>query len=69
MGIARDRLKPVNAPLVGFNGSELHPEGSIELPVMMGTTPQQVTVLLTFYVIKAPSSYNAILARTGLNAL
>ena len=36
MDLGSVRLKPVRTPLVGFGGSEVVPEGVIELPVSLG---------------------------------
>ena len=67
LGISRDRLRPVTTPLVGFNGSSTQPLGMIELPVLMGTHPQQASVITRFVVVEAPSAYNVILGRPTLN--
>ena len=39
----------------------------IELPVLMGTHPQQASVITRFVVVEAPSAYNVILGRPTLN--
>ena len=39
------------------------------LPVTLGTEPRQATTILTFVVVRVPSTYNAILDRPSLNAL
>ena len=67
LGISRDRLRLVATPLVGFNGSSTQLLGMIELPVLMGTHPQQVSVITNFVVVEAPSAYNIILGRPTLN--
>ena len=69
MKLSEKDLVPTQAPLVGFNGSELRPEGTIELPVTFGTYPRVTSTKMTFCVIKASSAYNVILGRTGLNSL
>ena len=65
--ISKDRLLPVATPLVEFNGSSSQPLGMIELPVLMGTHPQQVSTITNFVVVEAPSAYNIILGRPTLN--
>ena len=59
--ISRDRLWPVGTPLMGFNGFSTRPLRMIELPILMGTHPQQASVLTNFVVVEAPSTYNVIL--------
>ena len=39
----------------------------IELPVLMGTHPQQVSTMPNFIVVETPSAYNIILGRPPLN--
>ena len=39
MRIGRERLTPVDAPLVGFDGMKVIPVGSITLPVTIVTYP------------------------------
>ena len=65
--ISRDRLRPVATPLIGFNGSTIKRLGMMELPVLMGTYPQQASTLVNFVVAKASSAYNVILGRPILN--
>ncbi|GAV66432.1 hypothetical protein CFOL_v3_09942, partial [Cephalotus follicularis] len=67
--IPADQLKPVKTPLVGFTGETIHPLGSINLSVVVGTTPRQTQVEMTFLVVDTPSPYNAIVGRPGLNLL
>ena len=43
-------------------------EGIIHLPMMMGQEPYDDIEFLNFLVVKAMTSYNAILGRTGMNA-
>ena len=40
MGINRERLVPMNAPLVGFRGTRVLPLGAVTLSVMVGDYPQ-----------------------------
>ncbi|XP_057976097.1 uncharacterized protein LOC131163521 [Malania oleifera] len=69
MKIGKERLKPVSTPLVGFGRDTVHPLGTITLPVTIGTTPQQVTMLTEFLVVDRPSVYNVILGHPFLNAV
>ena len=55
-------------PIYGFNGMESKIEGMIQLPVTMGTEPRQATFMLNFLIVKASSTYNAILGKTGMHA-
>ncbi|XP_075645690.1 uncharacterized protein LOC142616796 [Castanea sativa] len=48
MRIERERLIPVNAPLIGFGGARVHPLGTVTLAVTVGDYPQQVTRNITF---------------------
>ncbi|GAV78298.1 hypothetical protein CFOL_v3_21766, partial [Cephalotus follicularis] len=67
--IPADQLKPVKTPLVGFAGEAIHPLGSINLSLVVGTAPRQTKVEMTFLVVDTPSPYNAIVGRPGLNLL
>ena len=53
-------------PLVGFNEFNTQPLGMIKLLVLMGTHPQQVSIMTNFIVVEAPSAYNVILGRSTL---
>ena len=39
MRIDKERLIPMNAPLVGFGGSRVFPLGAVTLPIMVGDYP------------------------------
>ena len=67
LGISRDRLRSVATPLVRFNGSTMRPFRMMELPVLMGTLPQQTSTLVNFVVVKALLAYNVILGRSTLD--
>ena len=62
------QLTPSDMPIYGFNNVETKIEGMIQLPVTMGTEPRQATCMVNFLVVKASSTYNAILGRTGIHA-
>nr|XP_017250762.1 PREDICTED: uncharacterized protein LOC108221391 [Daucus carota subsp. sativus] len=68
MGYADSQLTPSDIPIYGFNNAETKIEGMIQVPVTMGTEPRQATCILNFLVVKASSTYNAILGRTGIHA-
>ncbi|XP_063941247.1 uncharacterized protein LOC135149448 [Daucus carota subsp. sativus] len=68
MGYSDSQLTPSDMPIYGFNNVETKIEGMIQLPVTMGTEPRQATCMLNFLVVKASSTYNAILGRTGIHA-
>ena len=68
MRIDREQLVPVNAPLVGFEGTRVFPIGAVTLSVTMGEYPQQITKEVTFLVVDCSFIYNAILERPTLNS-
>ena len=68
MNLGRDQLHPVHSPLVGFGGMKVQPIGTITLPVVVRTHPQQVTRNVNFLVVDCSSSYNAIIGRSTLNS-
>ena len=68
MGIGRERLILMNAPLVGFGGTRVLPLGAITLSVVVGNYPQQIAKNVTFLVVNCSSAYNAILGRPTLNS-
>ena len=68
MNLGRDQLRPVHSPLVGFSGMKVQPVGTITLPVVVGTYPQQVTRNISFLVVDCSSFYNAIIGRPTLNS-
>ena len=68
MMIDREPLVPMNAPLVGFEGTRVYPLGAVTLSVMVGDYPQQITKDVTFLVVDCSSVYNAILGQPTLNS-
>ena len=68
MGYTDSQLTPSNMPIYGFNGVESKVEGTIQLPMTIGQGSKTTTQMLNFLVIKATSTYNVILGRTGLHA-
>ena len=61
IGINREQLVPINAPLVGFGGTRVFPLGAVILPTTVGDYPQQISKDVTFLVVDYLSTYNAIL--------
>ncbi|GAV88820.1 hypothetical protein CFOL_v3_32241, partial [Cephalotus follicularis] len=45
--ILEEQLKQLKTPLVGFTGEIVHPLGSIDLFVIVGTSPRLIQVQLT----------------------
>ncbi|KAL8115462.1 hypothetical protein AgCh_022089 [Apium graveolens] len=68
MGYNDSQLTPTDMPIYGFAGVECPVEGIIKLPTTIGTELRQATQMLDFVVVKASSTYNAIVGRTGIHA-
>ena len=68
MRINRERLIPVNTPLVGFGGTRVHTLGAVTFFVIVGDYPQQITRDVTFLVLNYSSAYNAILGHPTLTS-
>ncbi|XP_019195711.1 PREDICTED: uncharacterized protein LOC109189555 [Ipomoea nil] len=69
MGLTREQLNPVKTPLAGFRGDSVEAEGSITLPVEIGSYPDVQKLSMKFIVINLVCSHNAILGRPGLEDL
>uniref|UniRef100_A0A2N9G5B1 RNA-directed DNA polymerase n=1 Tax=Fagus sylvatica TaxID=28930 RepID=A0A2N9G5B1_FAGSY len=69
MRIDKDKLRPMDAPLVGFTGDKVCPVGIVTLPITVGTHPKTVSKTVDFLVVNCPSAYNAIIGRPTLNRL
>ena len=65
----KDKLRPMDAPLVGFTGDKVCPVGIVTLPITVGTHPKTVSKTIDFLVVNCPSAYNAIIGRPTLNRL
>ncbi|XP_075499379.1 uncharacterized protein LOC142537770 [Primulina tabacum] len=63
------QLEIVETALFGFAGHVVYPEGEIVLPLTLGTRELKKTVMTTFTVVDAPSSYNIIMGRPTMNEL
>ncbi|XP_074356498.1 uncharacterized protein LOC141696228 [Apium graveolens] len=68
MGYTDSQLTPSDVPIYGFNQVECQVEGSIRLPDTIGEDPREATQMLNFQVVKASSTYNAIIGRTRIHA-
>ena len=68
MRLGRNLLRPACSPLIGFGGMKVQPIGTVTLPVVVGSYPQQVTKSVNFLVVDCSSSYNAIIGRPTLNS-
>ena len=69
MKIDKERLRPIDIPLVGFTGDKVRPSGVVSLVIEAGTYPKQVTASIEFLVVDCPSTYNVIIGRPTLNKL
>ncbi|GAV88331.1 hypothetical protein CFOL_v3_31754, partial [Cephalotus follicularis] len=67
--IPEDQLKLVKTPLIGFTGETVLPLGSIDLSVIVGLSPCQTQVQMTFLVVDTPSPYNPIIGCPGLHEM
>uniref|UniRef100_A0A2N9HQ17 Reverse transcriptase RNase H-like domain-containing protein n=1 Tax=Fagus sylvatica TaxID=28930 RepID=A0A2N9HQ17_FAGSY len=50
----KDKLRPMDAPLLGFTGDKVCPVGIITLPITVGTYPKAVSKTVDFFVINWP---------------
>ena len=69
IGIGKEKLESVNAHLRGFSGERVLPLGSIQLVLTLGDPPCQVTTMVRFLIVDAPSAYNILLGRPSLNVI
>ncbi|XP_073033744.1 uncharacterized protein [Primulina eburnea] len=69
MDLHEYQLETVETALFGFAGYAVYPEGEIALPLTLGTGDLRKTVMTTFTVVDAPSSYNVILGRPAMNEM
>uniref|UniRef100_A0A2N9IAH4 Uncharacterized protein n=1 Tax=Fagus sylvatica TaxID=28930 RepID=A0A2N9IAH4_FAGSY len=69
MRLDKDKLRPMDAPLVGFTGDKVCPVGIVTLPITVSTHPKIVSKTVDFFVVNCPSAYNAIIGRPTLNRL
>ena len=69
MKLDKDRLRPMDAPLVGFTDDKVYPFGIVTLPITIGTYLKIISKTNEFLVVNCPSTYNAIIGRPTLNRL
>jgi hypothetical protein len=69
MKLDKDRLRPMDAPLVGFTDDKVYPVGIVTLPITIGTYVKIISKTNDFLVVNCPSTYNAIIGRPTLNRL
>jgi hypothetical protein len=69
MKIDKERLRPIDIPLVGFTGDKVNPSGVVSLMIEAGTYLKQVKASVEFMVVDCPSAYNDIIGRPTLNKL
>ncbi|VFQ83483.1 unnamed protein product [Cuscuta campestris] len=65
--LCRTQLEPLKTPLSGFTGDTVEAEGSIVLPVELGSGEKAVWKKMWFIVVDIKCVHNAILGRPGIN--
>ena len=68
MKINKELFCPTNVPLIEFGGMKVLPVGTISLPIMVGSYPQQITKEVNLLIVDCSSSYNFIIGRLTLNS-
>ena len=68
-GLRRVELISMTSPLYEFTGDSVIPEGIIELAITLGEPPRTTTMMINFFAIKCPSTFNEVLGRQLLKAL
>jgi len=58
---------PMVNPILGFGGQEVHPLGTIRLPVRFGCKTKFKSLEIDFLVVDVPMAYNVILGRPTLH--
>ena len=66
MGIAYLKLEYTNTSLKGFGGGKLVLLGVVKLPITIGSSPTERTMILDFVVVDDESPYQMILGRPFL---
>ncbi|VFQ91982.1 unnamed protein product [Cuscuta campestris] len=65
--LCRTQLEPLKTPLSGFTGDIVEAEGSIVLPVELGSGEKTVWKKMRFIVVDIKCVHHAILGRPGIN--
>ncbi|XP_057740164.1 uncharacterized protein LOC130957311 [Arachis stenosperma] len=69
LGLRNDNLQTHRNGVTGLEDNFLKPNGSITLPLTIGTGRQRKTILSEFVVLKDSTAYNVILGRKTINDL
>jgi hypothetical protein len=69
MKLDKDKLRPMDASLVGFTSDKVFLVGIMILPITVGTYPKVVSKTVDFLAVNYPSAYNAIIGLPTLNQL
>ena len=69
MKLDKDKLRPMDTPLVGFTSDKVCLVNIITLPITVRTYSKTVSKIVDFLVVDCPSAYNAIIGRPTLNRL
>ena len=67
MKLNKDKVRPMDASLVGFTKDKVCPVGIITLPITIGHYLKTVSKTIDFLVVNCPSAYNAIIGQPTLN--
>ncbi|XP_025648000.1 uncharacterized protein [Arachis hypogaea] len=67
LGLRKDNLQTHRNGVTGLGDNFLKPDGSITLPLTIGTGNQRKTILSEFVVLKDSTAYNVILRRKTIN--
>nr|XP_025679171.1 uncharacterized protein LOC112779134 [Arachis hypogaea] len=67
LGLRNENLQTHRNGVTGLGDNFLKPEGSITLPLTIGTGNQRMTILFEFVVLKDSTAYNVILGRKTIN--
>ncbi len=69
MKLDKDKLRPMDAPLMGFKGDKVCPVGIVTLPITVRIYPKTVSKTVDFLIVNCSSVYNAIIEQPTLNRL
>ncbi|XP_025670322.1 uncharacterized protein [Arachis hypogaea] len=69
LGLRKENLQTHRNSVTGLEDNFLKPDGSIILPLTIGTGSQRKTILSEFVVLKNSTTYNVILGRKTINDL
>ena len=60
MKLDKEKMRPMEAPLVGFTGDKVFLVDIVILSITVGTYPKLVSKTVDFLVVDCPLAYNAI---------